>query len=70
MNVNKAISLLLANGMQMVLDQYVPDHEDRQKALVLPLYASLDKNPRLVHTMIITGEADISCDEAKAYAHV
>lgn len=42
MNVDKAVSLL-ANGMQMVLDRNVPDHEDRQKALVSPLYASLDK---------------------------
>lgn len=55
-------------GMMWFWDNYAPDPESRQDALVSPLRASREDLSGLPETLIITGGWDVLRDEGQAYA--
>lgn len=55
-------------GMMWFWDNYAPDPESRQDALVSPLRASREELSGLPETLIITGGWDVLRDEGQAYA--
>ncbi|MFC6205993.1 alpha/beta hydrolase [Levilactobacillus tongjiangensis] len=59
---------LASAGMQWFWDQYAPDQADREKSTVAPLKADQSELVELPAAMILTAEADVTRDEAEAYA--
>lgn len=55
-------------GMMWFWDNYAPDPESRQEALVSPLRASREQLSGLPETLVITGGWDVLRDEGQAYA--
>lgn len=56
-------------AMEWFWDAYEPDTNNRKKALLSPLNATIDQLKGLPKALIITAENDVLRDEGEAYAH-